>query len=438
MRKFFPLFALVALAVGAFLVFGDHTAALALAASHDHIASLSGLSAAGLAPMMMGSTVTHKAVMDAIEEQTEAWVQFKTANNNRIKTLEDEVGQILKKVNRPGFGTMSGGYVCAEDAEYKQAFISWMRTGVDAALEAKSMSSGSDPDGGYLVPQQLDDQITKILTERSPMRQLSRVIQVDSPDFAMLHSVGGTGYTWVGETTARPETNTPQFIKIQPPMGEVYANPGLTQSIISDNKYDLEAWITEELVEVFDAAEGAAFIEGNGILKPRGILSYDIAATADGVRGNNDIQYVPSGASGAFKTNGYEAADTLVKLVHSLKPRYRKGAAWMMNTNTLEEVRKFKDSNNAYIWRAGLEAGQPGTLLGYPVYECEDMPDVSANSLSVAFGNFMIGYTITDRSTMMLRDPYTNKPYVHFYTTRRVGGAVRDTRAIKLMKFAAS
>jgi HK97 family phage major capsid protein len=268
------------------------------------------------------------------------------------------------------------------------------------------------------------------------MRQLARVIQIDTGDYSMLHSVGGTGYSWVGEKSDRPQTDGPSFIELKPAMGEIYASPAVTQRLLDDNSFDLENWLIDELAEAFGEGEGVAFITGNGVNKPRGILTYDTASTADSVRAESAVQYVASGASGAFAASN--PSDKLIKLVHSLKPRYRVNAHWTMNTNTLEQIRTFKTTTGEYLWKQGLEAGKPDTLLGYSVHEDENMPDVAADSLSIAFGDFQRAYTIVDRNTAMLRDPFTAKPHVLFYTTKRVGAGMRDFRAIKLMKFAAS
>jgi HK97 family phage major capsid protein len=370
-----------------------------------------------------------------LEEQNAAFSEFKTRYDERMKNMESAFTDLAKKANRPGAGSFSSD---PGDQEHKNAFLSYLRTGRDTELkrESKGMEIGSDPDGGYLVPKFIDTEISKALAELSPMREICRVVKVESGDFSMLHSAGGTGYAWVGETEERPKTATPRLMEIKPPIGEIYAMPPVTQRLLDDAGFDLEGWLIDELTEVFGAGEGAAFTAGNGINKPRGFLTYDIENTADGTRADTALQYVASGASGAFASTN--PSDKLISLVHSLKPRYRKEASWVMNTNTLEQIRAMKNTTGDYIWRAGLEAGQPDTLLGYPVYEDENMPDVSANSLSIAFGNFMRGYTIVDRNSSMLRDPFTAKPHVLFYTTRRVGGAVRDFRAIKLMKFAAS
>lgn len=373
-----------------------------------------------------------------VVEQNDALGEYHKKTEARISALEQDIGNQLLKLNRPNLGGDSKGF-SAEDNEYKQAFLGWARSGRESDLQTKSMSSGSDPDGGFLIPRQLDSLLTKVLREMSPMRQLARVVQADTGEFSMMHSVGGTGHGWAGETDVPGDTDTPQFQHIKPVIGTIYAQPAITQNLLEDNAFDLENWLLEELNEAFGEGEGTAFITGNGVNKPTGILTYGTTNEPDGTRADTKLQYVASGASGAFAS--VAPTDKLVDLVHSLKPRYRAGACWLMNTNTLAAVREMKNTTGDYIWKLPNEAqqiGATGTLLGYPVYECEQMPDIAAGSLSIAFGNFQRGYTIVDRSTRMVRDPYTLKPYVRFYTTRRVGGAVRDTRAIKLMKFAAS
>jgi HK97 family phage major capsid protein len=401
------------------------------------------LAGIGGLPMVMGNTDLLRgqeefkrllvATLDSVEES-------KAYYDRELNKLSQDVADQMLKLNRPDMGGATKGLgLTGADHDYKNAFIGWMRSGREADLQTKSMSAGSDPDGGYLIPRQLDSLLTKVLRETSPMRMLARVVQADSGDFSMVHSVGGTAYGWAGETESPSDTDAPQFQLIKPQIGTIYAQPALSQNLLEDNAFDLENWLLEELSESLGEGEGVAFITGNGINKPTGIISYDTTSEADGVRDNKKLQYVASGASGAFAASA--PADKLVKLVHSLKPRYRAGAAWLLNTNTLEQVRVMKDSAGDYIWKQTDQAqqiGATGTLLGYPVYEDEQMPDIAANSLSIAFGNFQRGYTIVDRSTRLIRDPFTLKPFTRFYTTRRVGGAVRDTRAIKLMKFAAS
>jgi HK97 family phage major capsid protein len=375
-------------------------------------------------------------IKDLVNDQGRVFAEFKRANDERFKTLEKEFAEFYKKANRPFVGGFYDGGSDPAAMEHKQAFLGYLRSGRERDLESKGMATDDGPNGGWLVPKQIDSVISKALRDLSPMRQLARVVKIETGDYSMLHSVGGTGYAWVGERQSRPQTDGPEFMELKPAMGEIYASPAVTQRLLDDNAFDLENWLINEIAEAFADGEGDAFISGNGTNKPRGILTYDIANTADGVRAESALQYVASGASGAFAASN--PSDKLIKLVHSLKPRYRINAAWTMNTNTLELIRTFKNANDDYIWKEGLEAGQPSTLLGYPVHEDETMPDVSANSLSIAFGDFQRAYTIVDRNTSMLRDPFTAKPHVLFYSTKRVGGGMRDFRAIKLMKFAAS
>jgi HK97 family phage major capsid protein len=242
---------------------------------------------------------------------------------------------------------------------------------------------------------------------------------------------------WASETATRPETATPTFNEIVPSFGELYANPAATQAMLDDAAFDVESWLANEIATEFAKAEGAAFVNGNGSNKPKGFLTAPTAATGDATRPFGTLQHVASGVAGAFATSNPQ--DKLVELVHALRAPYRQGATWVMNASTLSAIRKFKTTDGAFIWQAGLSAGQPDTLLGYPVVEAEDMPDIAANSLSIAFGNFKAGYLIAERTeTNILRDPYSNKPYVHFYATKRLGGALINSEAIKLMKFAIS
>lgn len=377
-----------------------------------------------------------ESISNMLGEQGEAFKIFKDANNSRLTQLEKDINDIVKKANRPGNFLAQSGFTSPEDYEQKKAFLAYLRTGRENSLQVKSMSSDTDPDGGYMVPSIIDNMVSKALREISPMRQIARVVKVESGDFSMLHSTGGTGYAWVGEREARPKTANPSFREVKPPMGEIYSMPGVTQRLLDDAGFDLENWLVDEVSEVLGEGEGNAFPLGNGINKPRGYLTYDTDSAADGTRPEDKIQYVPSGASGDFASSN--PSDKLIKLVYSLKPRYRNNAVWTMNGNTLERIRSFKNGQGDYIWKPGLESGQPSMLLGYPVHEDEHMPDIEADSLSIAFGNFQRGYTIVDRNSTMLRDPFTAKPNVLFYTTRRVGGAVRDFRAIKLIKFSAS
>jgi len=304
------------------------------------------------------------------------------------------------------------------------------------ALEAKAATVGNPAKGGLAVPREIDDVIGRVLVAASPIRAIAQVVEVGSANYRRLFTTSGVVSGWVAETAARPETETPDFAEIAPPMGELYANPAASQAMLDDASFDVENWLGEEIGREFARAEGVAFVTGDGINKPRGFLTGPVAATADATRAFGTLQFVTSGAAGAFAASNPQ--DRLIDLVHALSIPYRQGAVWVMNSATLARIRKFKTSDGAFIWQPGLGPDQPQTLLGYRVVEVDAMPDVAADSLSIGFGNFQAGYLIAQRAqTTVLKDPYSNKPYVHFYATRRVGGAVLDSRAIKLMRFSA-
>jgi HK97 family phage major capsid protein len=334
-------------------------------------------------------------------------------------------------ISRPA---LSGSTALTDPA--KAAFVNgYLRRGQE--VELKSFSGVTAVDGGYAVPKEIDATIDATLKGISPIRAIANVVQVGSAGYRKLVTQNGVASGWAAENAVRTETTTPVFNEIVPSFGDLYANPAATQAMLDDAQFDVESWLADEIATEFAKAEGSAFINGNGTNKPKGFLTNPTAATPDATRPFGTLQYLPSGAAGAFAASNPESK--LVDLVHSLRAPYRQGAVWVMNASTLATIRKFKTADGAFIWQAGLAAGQPDTLLGYPVIEAEDMPDIGANSLSIAFGNFKAGYLIAERSeTTILRDPFSNKPYVHFYATKRLGGAVSNSEAIKLMKFAAS
>ena len=318
----------------------------------------------------------------------------------------------------------------------RAAFVNgYLRRGSE--VELKSFSGVVAADGGFAVPREIDETIDATLKGISPIRAIANVVRVGSAGYRKLVTQNGVTSGWAAETATRPETATPTFNEIVPSFGDLYANPAATQAMLDDADFDVEGWLASEIATEFAKAEGSAFVNGNGTNKPRGFLTAPTAATGDATRAFGTLQYVASGAAGAFLASNPQ--DKLVELVHSLRAPYRQGATWVMNSSTLATIRKFKTTDGSFIWQAGMMAGQPDTLLGYPVVEAEDMPDIAANSLSVAFGNFKAGYLIAERNeTNILRDPFSNKPYVHFYATKRLGGAVSNSEAIKLLKFAAS
>lgn len=360
----------------------------------------------------------------------------------RIAALESDVATLASRMaerGRPaldGVKGMGGGEASHDPA--RSAFVErYVRRGLEPGLEAKSFSGASGGDGGYALPREIDAAIDGVLKSASPIRAIANVVRTGSAGYRKLVTTGGVESGWAAETAARPETDTPVFAEIAPPQGELYANPAASQAMLDDAQFDVEAWLADEVGREFARAEGAAFVGGDGTAKPKGFLSYATSNAVDGVRAFGTLQYVPSGAAGAFAASSPQ--DRLIDLVHALRAPYRQEASFVMNSATLAVIRKMKTADGAFLWQPSLAAGQPGTLLGYPVVEAADMPDIAANSLSIAFGNFRRGYVIAERSaTSILRDPFSNKPFVHFYAVKRVGGAVTDSEAIKLMKFAAS
>jgi HK97 family phage major capsid protein len=306
-----------------------------------------------------------------------------------------------------------------------------------AEVELKAFAGNVPGDGGYAVPREIDAAIDTTLKAISPIRTIANVVKVGTAGYRKLVTQNGVASGWASETGARPTTGTPLFNEVVPSFGDLYANPSATQAMLDDAQFDVEGWLSGEIATEFAKAEGSAFVSGDGVNKPRGFLTGTPVATGDASRAFGTLQYVPSGAATDFISTNPQ--DRLLDLVHALRAPYRQGAVWVMNSATLAKIRKFKDSTGAFIWQPSLVVGQPNTLLGYPVVESEDMPDVAANALSIAFGNFTAGYLIAERAeTAILRDPYTSKPYVNFYATKRIGGCVSNSEAIKLMKIAVS
>lgn len=364
------------------------------------------------------------------------------ADLSKALDLKKDLERMEAKQN--AIGLIGGGSQGNPDKHaYKTAFFDrFVRKGEDSSdlksLQAKAMSVGTSADGGYAVPEELDRSIEKLMRDVSPVRQVANVITVGTSDYKKLVNVNGIASGWVGETAARPATNTSQLAEVTPFMGELYANPQVTQQALDDLFFNVEAEVTDQLAEEFAVAEGAAFVSGNGTNKPKGFLAYTTAATADSARAFGTIEHIATGVAGDFAASN--KGDVFYDVVAKLKAGYRAGSVWMTNKAMLFEVMKLKNSQGDYLWQSRITDNGLGlSLVGYSVAEAEDMPAKAANSLSIAFGNFKRGYTIVDRiGTRMLRDPYTNKPYVGFYTTKRVGGMVVNSEAIKVIKFAAA
>ncbi len=397
------------------------------------------------------------ALAHEFEDFMRAFEAFKETNDERLAEIEqraaadpvtteklaridralDEtkrtIDQVALKAQRPQLG--GNGQQTADGLAHKAAFDGYVRKGESAnlrELEAKSLSVGSDPDGGYLVPDETERAVNTALRNISPLRSIAGVRQVSGSVYKVPFATSGAATGWIGETAARPETNTPVLTELSYPTMELYAMPAATQSLLDDSAVNIDEWLAEEVRAAFAEQEGTAFVTGDGVNKPTGFLSYPTVANASWTWGN--IGFVATGTAGAFPAS--DPGDVLIDLVYAVKSAYRANGHFVMNRATQSEIRKMKDVDGTYLWQPSLEAGAPATLLGYPIAESEDMPDIATDSLSIAFGDFSRGYLIVDRvGIRVLRDPYSSKPYVLFYTTKRVGGGVRDFDAIKLMKF---
>jgi HK97 family phage major capsid protein len=323
---------------------------------------------------------------------------------------------------------------------HQKAFDAYVRSGDDDALrglvlEGKAMSSSVAADGGYLVSPRTAETIQGVLRSQSSIRSLANVVAIDGGAFEVLvdHTEFGSG--WATETTATTETGTPAIDKILIPLHELSALPKVSQRLLDDSAFDVEDWLAERIGDRFARAEAAAFVSGNGVDKPRGFLDHTKVANATWAWGS--IGYIATGVAGGFAAAA--PGDALVDLVYALGARYRANGTFVMNSRTAGRVRKIKDADGRFLWSDGLAAAEPARLLGYPVLIAEDMPDVANDAFAIAFGDFRSGYTIAERPDLrVLRDPFSAKPNVLFYATKRVGGGVSDYAAIKLLRFAVS
>ena len=378
-------------------------------------------------------TITTNPIADMAEASFDI-VARQDAAEAEIAAVRSDVTEVKARVDRIAVAAQRPSLSGAIAAPEVKGFVDgYLRRG--STLELKSLTGTVPADGGYAVPREIDALIARRLTDISPIRAIAQVVQTGSAGYRKLVTLGGTASGWVSETAARPETATPDFAEIAPPTGELYANPAASQAMLDDAAFDLEAWLASEIAAEFARAEGAAFVSGSGVNQPRGFLNTPKSEEFDGDRPFGTLQYVGSGNATGL---GGEPDAVLIDLVHALRAGHRQGASWVMNSATLARIRKLKTADGAFLWQAGLVDGQPDRLLGYPVVEAEDMPDIAANAYPVAFGNFRNGYLIAERTaTQILRDPFTNKPFVHFYATRRIGGQVLDSDAIKLLKIEA-
>ena len=313
---------------------------------------------------------------------------------------------------------------------YNRAFRDWMRRGDRADANnlrlLNEMSVASAPDGGFLVSPDGSGRIAQMVYETSPIRQLAAVQEISTDALEGINDLDDAGSGWVGETQVRPgNTNTPQVGTWRIPVHEQYAEPNATQKLLDDARVDVEGWLARKVVGRFARQENAAFVTGNGVLRPRGFTTYAAGVPTPALW--NVVEQVVSGNAGLLTAGG------LINLVFSLKAEYRQGAVFGMNRLTESAVRQLVDGQNNYLWQPDFQQRAAASLLGFPVVEMADMPNVAAGTLPVAFGNFREGYQIVDRGGIrVLRDPYTRKGYVKFYTTKRVGGDIVNFEALKL------
>jgi HK97 family phage major capsid protein len=354
---------------------------------------------------------------------------------DRLGRIDRMLDELSHKAMRPRLATTSQS--SSANLQLKSHFEGYVRRG-DAMramnIQGKALSAATGADGGYLVPPETETAVNRALKAISPIRAIASVRQVSGNVYKKPFATTGMGTGWVGENAARPQTTTPTLAELSFPTMELYAMPAATQSLLDDSAVDIDQWIAEEVRLAFAEQEGAAFVNGDGINKPKGFLSYDAIANASWEHGK--LGFIPTGSAGAFPASN--PSDRLIDLVYAVKAGYRANGSFVMNRATQSVVRKFKDADGNYLWQPAASPDVASTLMGFPVVESEDMPDIATDSHSIAFGDFERGYLIVDRiGISVLRDPYSAKPYVLFYTTKRVGGGIQDFEAIKLLKFAA-
>lgn len=404
----------------------------------------------------MSSIETKSSGDEIVADLNRAFSAFKEANDERLAQIETRMGadvvteeklaridqaldetksrldRLALDLSRPRIG---GAIDDRSGREHKSAFNHYMRSGEAAglkALEAKALSRSSGPDGGYLVPIPAEREILRRLAKLSPIRAIASVREISGASLRRAFSTTGPAAGWATETDPRPQTNNQQIADMNFPAMELYAMPAATQSLLDDAVVDIEQWIADEVQVAFAEQEGAAFVNGDGVNKPRGFLNYTTVADTSWSWGN--IGYVTTGVSGAFAATN--PSDALFNLVYALRAGYRQNGKFVMGRRAQSLVRQFKMTTGDYIWAPPATVDGAASLMNFPVVEAEDMPDPGANSLSVAFGDFERGYVVVDRvGIRVLRDPYSAKPYVLFYTTKRVGGGVQNFEAIKLLKF---
>lgn len=384
-------------------------------------------------------TRIERAYKSALEDMEKRFARSALTTGTKVdeaelKSFNMSLAAHAQKNNRP----YSAPFTADQYNDYKSAFMSFVRKDQRALSDAehKALSAGSDPDGGYLCPSEMDTAIDRIVASQGSLRGLATVRQIGVASYKKLATTtGASAGGWGSEATAPSESSAPSMKEMEFVPGLLWAEPRATQTLLEDAANNVEAWLADEVGITFSEQESSAFITGSGINRPQGILSYTNVANASYSWGS--IGYIAGGGASDFAASN--PSDALVDTIHALKRQYRGNAGWLMNDLTLAKIRKFKDGQGIYLWQPGLQLGQVGVLLGYPVATDDFMSDVGANAYPIAFADFRRAYVIVDRrGTVVVRDNLTAKPYVKFWTTRRVGGGIQNFEAIKLLKIATS
>lgn len=400
----------------------------------------SGPPAAAFRPMPRGMLGLIRADVDPkaiLRDLTAGLEEFKALHKGELKNAQAAIDQMNMKLAALGMGSISS--VLPSDPAYTESFGAYFRNGqgehdlrqANASGERgrvqAAMSSGSNSDGGFLAPVEWDRTISRALTDISPLRNLCTVIETTGPGYSTVWNNGQWGSGWVGETAVRPQTTTPALAPVVFRPGEIFAMPAITQQLLDDGAINVENWLSQEVSDTFSKQESIAFVRGDGVNKPQGFMS--LVGTGTTIHPGGEPGVTFSGAATAI------TGDALLDMVYSLGAAYRANGSWLMNSASITKVLKLKDGQGNYLWQPSFIAGQPPTLIGKPVYFEESMPDVAAGALPIAFGDWRRFYVVNDRTgTRLLRDPYSAKPYVLFYVSKRVGGGVLDPNAVRLMK----
>ncbi len=356
---------------------------------------------------------------------------FQAEIETKLQQTEERMTMLDRKMTLPA-RTPLGGAVDT-GAPHQKAFNAYLRNGDDDGLrglelEGKSLSTAVNSDGGYLVDPQTSASVQSVLNATASIRAIASVVQVEATSYDVLVDHTDVGAGWASEAGPQAETDTPQIDRITIGLHELSALPKASQRLLDDSAFDIEGWLAGRIADKFARAEAAAFVNGDGVDKPKGFLTHTAVDNDVWTWGN--LGYVPS------EVDGEVTPDSIVELVYSLGAQYRANGAFVMNSKTAGRVRKLTDADGRFLWSDGLAAGEPAQLMGYPVLVAEDMPDAASDSFSIAFGDFRAGYTVAERPDLrILRDPFSAKPHVLFYATKRVGGDVSDFAAIKLLKF---